>query len=403
MACKGSTAKTPCPVEECCAEGRAIAIFEVLGSFDKQYIDERASAAARSREVVANCVDSSQDTVGPGGTGYSTSSRSRGSGGSSKRAKGPTEAAVHKKEIQKDAFTVRVMMLLSDLLPHPYIDEPKIYDMLPHPSIGHLISTSRLLDVLANLLRNDSVTDWIARKDVYQAMLRLLRSLADCELTVGILVEERCVMKTGSGLEAWMWGEKPITWENEGGEASLERSPALLDYFKKLSKQCESFMAGVSQLMDTEEGEEEAIQGTSLCGDILAAKDDIDRAISIVIRQPETAPSSQMDQRKGKNIDPSVLLEQRYAQACERLAFKHVSWLPSTIPELRGALPITHDVWHCLRQSESSTRLPKDRFHLVKELAVMATSLPPGIWVRVDEVRNDAMSVSPSLVETLHV
>ena len=26
-----------------------------------------------------------------------------------------------------------------------------------------------------------------------------------------------------------------------------------------------------------------------------------------------------------------------------------------------------------------------------KELAVMATSLPPGVWVRVDEVRNDAM------------
>ena len=32
-----------------------------------------------------------------------------------------------------------------------------------------------------------------------------------------------------------------------------------------------------------------------------------------------------------------------------------------------------------------------NRPHLVKELAVTATSLPPGVWVRVDEVRNDAM------------
>ncbi|KAJ8508783.1 hypothetical protein ONZ45_g8975 [Pleurotus djamor] len=31
--------------------------------------------------------------------------------------------------------------------------------------------------------------------------------------------------------------------------------------------------------------------------------------------------------------------------------------------------------------------------HLVKELAVMATSLPPGIWVRVDETRNDVLKI----------
>ncbi len=44
-----------------------------------------------------------------------------------------------------------------------------------------------------------------------------------------------------------------------------------------------------------------------------------------------------------------------------------------------------------LARTANATRNPKDRLHLVKELAVMATSLPPGVWVRVDEVRNDAM------------
>ena len=44
-----------------------------------------------------------------------------------------------------------------------------------------------------------------------------------------------------------------------------------------------------------------------------------------------------------------------------------------------------------LEQTANATRNPKDRLHLVKELAVMATSLAPGVWVRVDEVRNDAM------------
>ena len=44
-----------------------------------------------------------------------------------------------------------------------------------------------------------------------------------------------------------------------------------------------------------------------------------------------------------------------------------------------------------LEQTQDRTRNAKDRLHLIKELAVMATSLPPGVWVRVDEIRNDAM------------
>jgi baculoviral IAP repeat-containing protein 6 len=31
--------------------------------------------------------------------------------------------------------------------------------------------------------------------------------------------------------------------------------------------------------------------------------------------------------------------------------------------------------------------------HLVKELAVLSTSLPPGIWMRVDETRIDVIKV----------
>lgn len=34
--------------------------------------------------------------------------------------------------------------------------------------------------------------------------------------------------------------------------------------------------------------------------------------------------------------------------------------------------------------------------HLVKELAVLSTSLPEGIWLRVDEARIDAIKVGPS-------
>ena len=43
------------------------------------------------------------------------------------------------------------------------------------------------------------------------------------------------------------------------------------------------------------------------------------------------------------------------------------------------------------RASASGTRAPAARLRLLKELAVMATSLPLGVWVRADEVRNDAL------------
>ena len=40
--------------------------------------------------------------------------------------------------------------------------------------------------LLASLLRNDSITDWTARSDLYNAMLCLLRRMADCEVTLQV-------------------------------------------------------------------------------------------------------------------------------------------------------------------------------------------------------------------------
>ena len=77
------------------------------------------------------------------------------------------------------------------LLPSPYSDSDKVYDVLPHQSIGSLLSLSQLPELLGTLLRNDSVTDWIARIDLYQSMLGLLRRMADCELTMQVCTRVR--------------------------------------------------------------------------------------------------------------------------------------------------------------------------------------------------------------------
>jgi baculoviral IAP repeat-containing protein 6 len=94
---------------------------------------------------------------------------------------------------------------------------------------------------------------------------------------------------------------------------------------------------------------------------------------------------------KGKGRDPALDMEKAYSNDCERLAFQYVDTLSNRGIRGFGLDYANYNFVSQLKQTASATRNPKDRLHLIKELAVMATCLPPGVWVRVDEVRNDAM------------
>src|SRR6266511_170792 len=153
--CKGTRRNSNCIVLSCCAEARAIAIFETLGGFDREYILEQSASRSRASIMAKNAVKAA--SVGPGGTGYGTGNHNSHSSVTSK------SAAVHPAADTWERTVVRAMKVLINLLPAPYSDDPQVFDMLPHPSIGHLISLSQLPSALGKLLRNDSVTDWISR------------------------------------------------------------------------------------------------------------------------------------------------------------------------------------------------------------------------------------------------
>lgn len=142
---------------------------------------------------------------------------------------------------------------------------------------------------------------------------------------------------------------------------------------------------------------EELVQATSICGDIIAARDDLDRTIVALGGSPvcEGHPRFLYETgkkiSKGKDRDPAVDMEKTYSTECERLAFKHVDTLSGDGRQGFGDNYSHYNYASMLHQTASATRNPKDRLHLIKELAAMATCLPPGVWVRVDEVRHDAM------------
>ncbi|RXW24586.1 hypothetical protein EST38_g1275 [Candolleomyces aberdarensis] len=515
-----------CEAVECCADARAIALYEALSAFDREYLADKASAETRAKEMKKQPKASRVKTVGPGGTGYSagfedgydedydfdgdekelffeneqfadhfagigsqvqqaknhiaqlsmnpphqavagisaggskkTSGAGKGKGkaqvgpslslGGFGRGSGPIftstwgampkhigrgaprRQASRRKEKEEattgeataDQKTINAFQLLIELLPAPYSEQPAVYDLLPHPALGALILASFVPTVLAQLLRNDSVVDWIARSSVYHAMLTLLKRMADCELTIPILVGCRPQFSS-PGLAALMWNQGQLDWQREeGGE--VEMALPLLEHFKKLKKQAETFLQTTRAQLSDGDGDPAFVEGWSLCADIVSAQDNIKRAMGALQQfsadkatdvqasfgfapcnggstsssaGPTTRSSTRASKGKGKAAEPAIQnpapdVEKEYSLACEKLSFEYVSLAnPDTKSNLGGGLEYSgYNFADQLKQTQNATRNPKDRIHFAKELAVMATSLPPGIWVRVDEVRNDAM------------
>ncbi|KAI0828834.1 hypothetical protein BC628DRAFT_1408922 [Trametes gibbosa] len=402
LSCKGKQQDESCSVDTCCTDVRAIALFEAIGGFDRQYLGERTVANERAREAAAKARTMHVNNTGQRGIGYGTghgadhshdfnntamlnkfdlfSAPSHPSFGRGRgyRRRGHTSSYMQpdrgatRHELSAahfDQVIVRALNTITYYLPSPYSENAQI-----------LLLLSQVPDLLASLLRNDSVTDWIARIDVYQAMLALLRRLADCELTLEVLTGPRWEMTRSCGLEDWMWGHGQIVWERDPSNGELVAAPPLYTHFKKLTKQCEAFLAGASGMSEfTDDGEDAItmVKATSLCGDIIAVKEDIKRAMVTMGKDPASV------------LTAFALTSE---SQCERSAFQHVSLSRSSANQVGLDYPEYYYVDELVKTAHA-TRNPKDRLHLVKELAVMATSLPPGVWVRVDEVRNDVIKI----------
>jgi baculoviral IAP repeat-containing protein 6 len=249
--------------------------------------------------------------------------------------------------------------------------------------------------------------------------------MAECELTIPILVGYRPQFSS-PGLAARMWNQGQLEWQREeGGE--VEMALPLLEHFKKLKKQAETFLQTTKAQFSDDHEDPAFAEGWSLCSDIVSAQDNIKRAMGalqqfLVLRTPDvqasfgpapgsnastsanagpvTRSSARASKGKGKAVEPANQapapdMEKEYSLACEKLSFEYVSLAnPDTKNKSGSGLVYSgYKFADQLKQTQNATRNPKDRIHFAKELAVTATSLPPGIWVRVDDVRNDAMSV----------
>ena len=291
----------------------------------------------------------------------------------------------------RDDISNGVFRALTVYLPNPYTDSPAPFDFVPHPSIEALLQLSYLPETLGALLRNDSVADWISRSETYQNILQLLRRLADCEVTIKLLVSRGWSKTKSCGIYSFIRGDGEVVWDRDE-EGGVVRTAPLYNHFEKLTKQCEAYLTGMSNIVG--DIGETGIKEMSLCGDIIAAKENLDRCLKVMgtILEPG---ENKAGQQPVKGPPDSEELDKSYERACGELAFRHVA-----LSEDGSTGGLVYRTFHYRGMVESSfneTRIPKDRLYILKELAVMGTGLPPGIWVRVDEVRNDVMYVPPSI------
>ncbi|GAA5877972.1 hypothetical protein JCM3774_004770 [Rhodotorula dairenensis] len=367
------------------------------------------------------------------------------------------------RDAAQDRIYLAALRIATSLLPEPDSPSARMYDFLPHPTLAALLELSTLPDLLALLLRNDSVPEWQRRSDVYFAMLDLLRSFGGCEATLGLLFGPRREKRFSDGIGAWMraarggdGGGGEVAWAYEAGDESAAvvataagmaskgkgkgKAPArgkkrkaaeaigqeaaesqseqqgdkgkvvlaspLYSLLKKLLIQAHAFRRAASSSNEFDDAD---VALLGICGDFAAAgerfvatelvwkeRDRRDqRAMLMVEAAPEEAGDDQVGSkveeagmatrtrgRKGKDKgrEERIWTEREYVKACEELAY--------------GAVELDVKQHHYSREiAESATsRRPHGSFvHLAKELAVLSTSLPPGIWVRHDEERVDVL------------
>lgn len=140
------TGKMSCKVQTCCAEGRAIAIFEALGGLDRKFIEDRNNTQSRINAAAKGNKKKNpgSKSVGPGGTGYGTGSQCSNAISAPSRGKRKLDDSTIMDALASnwDKTLVAGLATLTTLLPDPYAENTCPYDVLPHTSIGHLISLS---------------------------------------------------------------------------------------------------------------------------------------------------------------------------------------------------------------------------------------------------------------------
>ncbi|KAF3921025.1 hypothetical protein AA313_de0200887 [Arthrobotrys entomopaga] len=371
------------------------------------------------------------------GIGYgSGSTNRRGVASSSKQVvKTPAKLRV---ESEDNQLLAEFLSTLTALLETQDDDLSVITLLAEHgPFLISSMKVSYLPELIRSLVRNDSIMDIDAADtwDLYKACMGLLRTLADHEPLLDILFYALDEKKTSPGLanliklphvaplRGLASGKKrfglisaPQPIPIAIVEFALISGPEgvaqpIIQSFQKLVKQCQAFMSNASRV--TTNDDEETNRLLAFCIDVdstaikLQCTENLWQKKLADSRPPPAARNSHL-----ASLSPEILSHPIFSslwssqtvtssnpldvpihikQKCKQALTSHLQFKFAT------NVVNTHCGASQLAQMEdavavaivSGTSNPGRMKRLIKELTVLSTTLPPGIFVRVQEDRPD--------------
>jgi baculoviral IAP repeat-containing protein 6 len=338
-----------------CPRAREYFLYRLLAYLDQMLIDERAQEKYRdqSRHRQASTPGS--------GVGYAVNNPFSAMWGVMPYSFAPqtplqssmqhAENASKRRDLYLRALLNGVSMTLRNSQEHT---------LLP------LMKMSRLDHTMAELLRNDAISDCSDRDALYSAVLSCLEAMASNPHLVEFYVSPRDEIVATDGLEKIVLGQGRRIKAKVDPRNGDDKAPPLLDLLNKLGKQAEAFYKTASKVPLN--GQDAAVvSSVNLCKSILETRQSMQaRARTNPAQTPRTAR-------------PTTNATEAYRRACADVAYN----------EFPASLPV-----HYAFQFEASVvRItnPRRTITLAKELSTMATSLPPGIFVRSSPNRPDCI------------
>lgn len=165
-------------------------IWAILCGFDQKFSE------AKQRE--ATKTGTGRRNIG-GGVGYDGSLYvgpmfgAVGRGLYSQTGPDPSKLRAQNAQQQSDNFNKPLLEILEELLPS--LDRNSSFDMSPPEAVADILLSSKILNYCAELLRNDSLEDATKRKELYQALLNVLRILGQHPVTAQKIVYTERVLR----------------------------------------------------------------------------------------------------------------------------------------------------------------------------------------------------------------
>jgi ubiquitin-protein ligase len=330
-----------------CSNSRVLLLYRILASLDKFYLFEK-----RSEKVTTQ----SNNPISNGsGTGYATGHRiSRQS----------SIIAPARPSGQRD------MQLLSFFRGVGWILATSATDM----GLLDILRLSLLDVAIEEFLRNDSISDLSEKLELCASFLTCLESIGKNPYLVEFYTEKRTEVAYSDGLEQIIGGNGRKTAKAMTGENDDRRSKTglpLLSLMEKVCQQAETFCRTTGNAHRQLNLEDiRVVNSINLCRSILAVRSLL-QTTAIRCGLPISHSAERIQSEK-----------ETYALICAQLAYD----------ELSNAYPNLRYHYVACANSLASTN-PRRTITLAKELSTMATSLPPGIFVRSLPNRPDCIKV----------